>query len=102
MFGGDGEKPEGVVITNDVMAHGALAAFRHLGVEPGRDVLLVSHANAGSPMLMGTEQELTRVEVNPQDVVQKMFKMLETLLRGDVPPHQIEWVEPVLKLGSTH
>jgi len=74
------EWPDGVVILDDNMAHGALVALRQLGVEPGRDVRIAAGANAGSPLQLDSDN-LLLAEVSIAEIVDTMFNRLERLLR---------------------
>ena len=77
--------PDGLVINDDMMTRGALAALAALGVRPGRDVAIVSHANTGSDVLLGHEDELTRIEYDPIELVDRIFAVLEPLMAGGTP-----------------
>lgn len=90
--------PDGIVINDDLMTRGALIALAKLGVKAGRDVKIATHANCGSTVLMGHEEELTLVEIDPSQVVQAIFAMLETLMNGEVPPQN--YVPIVAKVRS--
>jgi DNA-binding LacI/PurR family transcriptional regulator len=78
--------PDGIVINDDLMTRGALTALAKLGIRAGRDVKIATHANRDSSVLMGHEDELTLVEIDPSEVVQAIFDMLETLMNGQTPP----------------
>ena len=86
--------PDGVLSTNDMVTHGALAALRRLGVRPGTDVEIASHANRGSSLLMGHDEELTLLEVDPRALVRTMFSMLETLMDGGTPASEQVLIQP--------
>lgn len=75
------EWPDGVVIGDDTMTRGALMALRQLKLKAGRDVLIASHANAGSPTLMG-EEGLSLVEIDPAEMVSAMFERIERLMHS--------------------
>jgi DNA-binding LacI/PurR family transcriptional regulator len=79
--------PDGIVISDDLMTRGALTAFAKLGLRAGQDVKIATHANRGSSVLMGHEDELTLVEFDPSELVQAIFDTLETLMNGETPPH---------------
>jgi DNA-binding LacI/PurR family transcriptional regulator len=79
---GSDNPPDGVLFANDLLASGALAAFRRLGIAPGRDVTVASHANAGSPILFGYEREIARVEVDAAAIVREMFRVLDDAMDG--------------------
>ena len=74
-------RPDGIVIADDMMASGALVALRNLGLEPGRDVFVVSHANAGSSVLVGYERLITRLVYDPSEIARKMFELLDSILQ---------------------
>jgi DNA-binding transcriptional regulator YhcF (GntR family) len=82
VFQGRGPRPDGILIADDMMASGALVALRNLGIEPGRDVQIVSHANAGSPVLIGYEKLIDRLVFEPREIAQKLFWLLDGFLEG--------------------
>lgn len=90
-------KPDGLLITDDMMTLGALVGLQKTGVRVGTDVQIASHANRGSPVLLGQGDVLTRIEVDPAHVVQAMFAMLETLMDGKTPAEPIVWIAPTLR-----
>lgn len=92
------EKPDGLFITDDLMTHGALAAFQKLGLRPGHDVKIASHANRNSPILMG-QDDLTLIEFDPAQLVHEMFSMLETLMDGQTPFAPV-FIQPRLRQTS--
>jgi len=75
--------PDGVLIIDDVLAHGALMAMRHRNVRAGTDVRVVSHANKGSAVLMGHDEPMTLLEIDPNELIEHAFRLLESLLRGE-------------------
>ena len=79
------EWPDGLVISDDMMTQGALVAMRELRVRPGIDVKIASHANRGSPALIGLEKDLTLLEFDPAEIVNTAFSMLEDLMSGRKP-----------------
>jgi DNA-binding LacI/PurR family transcriptional regulator len=91
-FGDGGPHPDGVFISDDMMADGALAALSKLGLQPGRDVQIATHSNVGSVMLFRYEDDLIFIEYDPAEIVQAMFAMLDELMAGGTP-------EPVCALS---
>lgn len=75
--------PDGVLIGDDVLAHGALMAMRQMNVRVGADVRVVSHANKGSAVLMGHDEPMTLLEMDPNELIETAFRLLEALLRGE-------------------
>jgi DNA-binding LacI/PurR family transcriptional regulator len=89
-------RPDGLVICDDMMTHGALAAFKKLGLSPGKDVHIASHANAGSPILMGHD-ELLRIEYDPAEIADAMFDMLDVLISGQELENRVVTIAPRLR-----
>lgn len=96
VFGGDAAvtPPDAVLSTDDMMTVGALSAFRVCGVEVSRrrsaaasgentKLLMATHANIGSPVLIGYEDDLFLLENDPSDVVEGLFTVLEALMAGE-------------------
>ncbi|GCE16885.1 substrate-binding domain-containing protein [Dictyobacter kobayashii] len=73
-------KPDGIFISNDMMTDGALVALEELGVSIGKDIHIVTHANAGSPILFGRTKNMTVFEFDPAYIVQAMFSLLDKLM----------------------
>lgn len=81
--GGADHLPDGIVITDDILARGAALKIKELGIRPGIDVKIASHANKGSLVLEYWQDSMILAEVDPKRVVETMFKMLDTLMSGD-------------------
>jgi len=81
-----GDQPDALISMDDMMTRGVLTGLRRLGRTPGRDILVVSHTNKGSTVLLG-EEGVAFVEVDPAEVVRTLFSQLEYLMNGQVPPH---------------
>lgn len=82
---------DGVIITDDMMAQGALLALQQLGVPYGHnkhELRVVSHSNAGSTVLLGYDERLTLSQIAPREVVQAMFNRLEQIMAGEKPTHR--------------
>jgi DNA-binding LacI/PurR family transcriptional regulator len=92
-------KPDGLVICDDLMTHGALMALQKEAVRIGEDVHIASHANRGSNVLMGHD-ELTLIEYDPAEVVAAMFDLLEMQIDGQTPPPEVV-IMPQLRLSSS-
>lgn len=89
--------PDGLVISDDMMTHGALVALQKLGVRVGRDIQIATHSNRGSMVLLGREDELTRLEIDPAQVAQTMFETLEKLMIGESVEARNVLIKPILK-----
>ena len=78
-------RPDGILFPDDMLTIGALGAFPAYGVAVGTTVRLATHANVGSPVLLGWERRLIRLEVDPAAIVRTLFDRLEAALT-DRPP----------------
>ena len=87
IFCGEGvARPDGLVVIDDMMTRGALAGLKKLGLAPGVDVQIASHANRGSGVLQGEEKQLMLLEVDPAEIVKAMFALLNSLMNKETPP----------------
>jgi len=109
VFGDSALLPNGIVSTDDMFTAGALSALRRCGVrvrppeapvgsEPS--VLIATHANVGSTVLIGDADDLGLLQVNPADVVQALFTALEELMRGDASVSLRTYVPVTVKMPS--
>ncbi|BCM88496.1 hypothetical protein IAD21_00329 [Abditibacteriota bacterium] len=89
--------PDGLVLTNDVFARGVLVGLQRLGVRIGEDIHVVSHANAGSTLLLGYEDQISLLEFDPATITDQLFFLLETLMSGQEPADSVRWVDPIMK-----
>ena len=89
--------PDAIFSTDDMLTQGLLTALQRLEVRVGTDVQIATHANAGSPVLLGWEDRLTRLEVSPAQVVCEMFDAVEALLHGKEPKAEVICVPPRLR-----
>lgn len=90
-------RPDGVFIDSDMVTHGALIALSQMGIVPGYDLQVASHANRNSAILMGSEKQITLLEIDPHEVVQCMFDLLEQRMSGEHPEEQTVFVSPRVK-----
>lgn len=96
IFGATHNRPDSLICTDDMMLRGVLAALRKLGLRPGHDLQVISHTNRGSDLLHGEDVDVALIEVNPADIVQRMFEQLETLMDGREPAEDQIIVQPQL------
>ncbi len=89
------EKPDALLVMDDILAKGAVQAIQTLGIRVPQDVALISLANKGSGLFYPIS--FPRLEFDPQTIMRKAGKLLETLMaRPDAPPRTIR-VAPVLR-----
>ena len=91
------QHPDGLVIDDDMMTRGALVALQQAGIRLGTDVKIATHINRGSEVLLGYEDLLTLIEVDPGEIVEAMFSMLETLMDGETPQLSTVSIQPKLR-----
>ncbi len=89
---GDQERPDGLVILDDMMTRGALVVLEQKGIEIGRDIHIATHSNQGSTVLRSYEEQLALLEIDPAAIAGAMFSMLESLIEGRA-------VESPVKIG---
>jgi DNA-binding LacI/PurR family transcriptional regulator len=92
--------PDGLLIANDMMTDGALVAFEDLSIRVGKDIKLVTHANAGSPILFGRTKNMTAIEFSPMLIAQVMFSLLETIMTVPPSSKQIILLRPQIRQES--
>ncbi|GLV56568.1 hypothetical protein KDH_34080 [Dictyobacter sp. S3.2.2.5] len=90
-------RPDGIFISNDMMTDGALVALEELGIRIGQDVNIVTHANAGSPILFGRTRNMTVFEFDPAYIVQAMFSLLDQLMLDPALPTTTIRLRPQLR-----
>ncbi|MBC8104884.1 MAG: substrate-binding domain-containing protein [Cytophagales bacterium] len=103
IFGPDSDPetwPDGIFSADDMLTQGALTSLQKLGVRVGKDVQIATHANVGSPALLGWENDLIIVEVDPAEIVDQMFDTLERLMDGENPVPASHEVAPRLRGGA--
>lgn len=91
------DKPDSLLIPDDILCKGVLTHFTQRGIKPGKDITVCSHANKGSFVLNEWEHDLLRVECDPQEMAAATFAMLEDLMEGKpcdpevvlIPPHKV-------------
>ena len=89
---------DGLVITDDVLARGVLIGLARNGVTlgQGRDLVVASHVNKGSSILVGFQHDLIALEIDHADIARKMFRLLDAQLAvpSDSTGSRIELVSP--------
>ena len=91
---------DGVVITDDMMTRGALVAAQKLGLTIGSDLKIATHANKGSALLREQEPAINLLEIDPVEIVEAMFGMLERLMAGNELSAQSVLIPPKLRAAS--
>jgi DNA-binding LacI/PurR family transcriptional regulator len=73
---------DGLVCADDMLCAGALDSLHRLGAFPGRDLLVATHANKGSPVLGLHEGDLIKIELDVDAVVAEALSSLAQLIDG--------------------
>jgi DNA-binding LacI/PurR family transcriptional regulator len=94
------ERPDGIVVTDDQMTLGVIAAAQSLGRQVGHDFLIATHANADSATLIGWSERMTLMIVDPAELVAGLFGILESLIDGDSNAETLLKIEPNRFVGD--
>ncbi len=86
--------PDGLLITDDILADGAMRMLAEQNVLLGSRLKICSHANTGSSLLAPWAHQISTVEFNPHDMAEGAFLMLEALMNGN-PCKSPRWIAPV-------
>jgi len=89
-----GERPDGILIGDDLVTLGALMAFLQRDIVAGRDVQIATYANQGSPVLLGWQQAIYRVEYDLSELVAMLYETLEALMKNGSAAASGEYVPP--------
>lgn len=76
-----------LVCGTDMVSLGLLMGLRRRGLEPRRDFGLYTHANRGSSVLLGWDDDIVSIEYDPEVVATMLFDLLEGDIRGRMPRH---------------
>ncbi|MHC5055283.1 MAG: substrate-binding domain-containing protein, partial [Planctomycetota bacterium] len=77
------EKPDGILVTDDMLLQDAVPAILSLGVRVPKDLVVVSHANRGG--MPPLPFPATLLEFDPDAHAEAMGRMLAALLKGRKP-----------------
>ncbi|WP_309722046.1 GntR family transcriptional regulator [Armatimonas sp.] len=75
---------DGVLSLDDTLTQGFLMHLHHTNTLS--KITVATHANAGSPTLLGWEDKLIRLEFDPAAIVSGLFSCLDALIAGTVLP----------------
>lgn len=100
LYAGGGEKPDGLLILDDMVARGVLDTADDLKIPLGTEIKVATHANKGSAVLKGDEDRLTLLEVDPSEIAQKMLELLERLMAGRSCPDSLQQVAPSVRMPA--
>ncbi len=93
--------PDGLISLDDTMTRGVITALQQAGLQPGRDLSIVTAANRGSPVLQAYAANLIQIEYDPAENVNAALTMLETLTTGGTPPFSRMLIAPRVARASS-
>ena len=79
---GDALPFDGLLSLDDIATRGAVKRLRELGVEPGRDFKMLSHANKGSDALAGFSEGVELAQFDLSKLSSLRLQTLEDMMRG--------------------
>jgi DNA-binding LacI/PurR family transcriptional regulator len=94
------ERPDSLIVLDDYMTSGILLAFAELGVRVGEDVVIATHANAGSEILFPLEDRLIRMEFDVRTLVIRLFDLYDQVAAGNPPAERKVEFLPTLRLPA--
>lgn len=89
--------PDGIFISNDLMTEGALMGLAASGIQPGKDIKIVTHANSDTMLLFDYFDGLTAIEYDTAELAEKLFSMLVQVLSGHTPAQPIIQLAPRIR-----
>ena len=78
----EANRPDGIVSLDDMFTQGFIMGMINLGLVPGKDVKIVTYANANSSSLVGWEKDLIRIEFDPAGVTTALHSAADALEAG--------------------
>jgi DNA-binding LacI/PurR family transcriptional regulator len=96
---GQGDRPDGVLVQDDVLCGGVLRAIMELRLELPRDLKLVTHANRGIDFPY--PRPVSRLEIDVDAWTDKAVSRLETRIRERSPGKPGEMMQPIWVQGET-
>lgn len=76
------DNPDGILFLDDTMAHGGMIALLESGIKLGPEVQVAAITHTGASLLRPFSKYLYRVEIDPAEIIEKMFSILGKLLQG--------------------
>ncbi|MCX7936056.1 MAG: hypothetical protein N3A66_12450, partial [Planctomycetota bacterium] len=77
--------PQAVVSCDDTATRGLINALLQDGLQPGRDLKVITSANIGSNVLTPYADSIVQIAFEPAEITAAMFKTLEALMAGQQP-----------------
>jgi DNA-binding LacI/PurR family transcriptional regulator len=81
---------DGLLSEDDMFTRGALSALHLSGVGVSDRLLIATHANKGSPALRNYENHLILLEIDPKEIIDAMFQILNPMMDdADSTPQRV-------------
>ena len=93
------EKPDGVIVVDDVLCKGVLRAVLQLGLKLPEDIRLITYANKG--VSLPFHDPVTRVEFDVVEEAKLAVEMMDALVRGQEPKEKLVLLTGKLMKGKT-
>jgi len=88
------DRPDALLISDDTLAEHALAGLSRTGVQPGRDISVISHCNFPWPQFaIGPVQ---RIGVDVHQLLEHCIDLIDKRRRGEAVPDNLT-IEPVFE-----
>jgi hypothetical protein len=82
----DDEKPDSILICDDMLFHDAWPAIRDVRARVPEDLMVVVLANKGAPL--PRQFPITRLDCDPEEFAREMGTLLLTLMAGELPANK--------------
>jgi len=92
------EKPDGVIVVDDVLCKGVLRAILQLGVKLPEDIQLITYANKGVPLPF--HKPVTRIEFDVEAQAECAVEMMDGLVGGLKPKSDLVLLTGKLMKGN--
>ncbi len=79
------DRPDGVIILEDMFALGFLMGLQAMGLQVGRDVKVASHVNVESPILLAWQRQIVSLKFSVVNIASVMHVAMEALRLGTEP-----------------
>jgi DNA-binding LacI/PurR family transcriptional regulator len=84
--------PDGLIIPDDIIASGACGRFAAEGIHSTKQLQIAVLANKGSSTLADWQESLILIELDPLEVVEAMFSLLESLMARQPCNEAVRWI----------
>ena len=93
--------PDGIMFLDDTMAHGGLITLLEAGLLQKGNLKVAAVTHSGNTLLQPFHRYLTRVQIDPAEIAERMSNMLEDLLKGRPLKEKLHFVSAkVFEAGS--